>query len=184
MGNRIRELRKEKGLSQRELAKRVGVSFQSISFYENGKRTPKPEIWIKLANFFKVSVSYIQGVSNIQDPQTFKNFESFANSFDNQSDVPIKEFIAFRRERNLKILYTMFNELIEENLYTPDEVKHYKKILNSIDDYKMFQINSDLSLFFTMILDGINGDERTLDTLHNIFGILVKNGFTPFDSFE
>lgn len=184
MKNRIQELRKQKGLSQRELAKKIGVSFQSISFYERGERTPKLETWIKLANFFNVPVSYIQGTSNIRDPQAFENYESFSTNFDSQDDVPRKEFKAFRREKNLMLLYTMFNELIEGYLYTPEEIKHYKDILNSIDDYKIYKINSDLSQFFTMLLDGMNGDERTLKTLHSIFDILVRDGFTPFDSFE
>lgn len=60
--NRLKELRKSHSLSQAELAKETGISNQAISFYENGKRQPKIETWQKLANFFKVSVPYIQGV--------------------------------------------------------------------------------------------------------------------------
>lgn len=63
--NRLRELRKEQGLSQSELAKKVGVSNQVISFYENNKREPKIENWQKLADFFGVSVPYLQGGNNL-----------------------------------------------------------------------------------------------------------------------
>ena len=62
--NRIKELRKNKGLSQSQLANKVGISNQVISFYENNKREPKIETWQALANFFDVSVPYLQGIDN------------------------------------------------------------------------------------------------------------------------
>lgn len=62
--NRIKKLRKEKGLSQAQLAKEVGISNQIISFYENNKREPKIETWQALADFFNVSVPYLQGIED------------------------------------------------------------------------------------------------------------------------
>ena len=59
--NRLKELRKSKGLSQVELAKKTGISNQAISFYERGERHPKIETWQKLADYFNVSVPYAQG---------------------------------------------------------------------------------------------------------------------------
>ncbi|KAA8809228.1 helix-turn-helix domain-containing protein, partial [Lactobacillus crispatus] len=70
--NRIKELRLKNNLSQKQLADEIGISNQSISFYENGNRKPKIEVWQKLANFFNVPVTYIQGLSNISDPNIFK----------------------------------------------------------------------------------------------------------------
>lgn len=60
--NRIKELRTKKGLSQSQLANELGISNQIISFYENDKREPKIEMWQKLADFFGVSVPYLQGI--------------------------------------------------------------------------------------------------------------------------
>ena len=59
--NRIKELRQSKGLTQAELAQKVGVSNQAIHYYENDKREPKNETWQKLADYFGVSVPYIKG---------------------------------------------------------------------------------------------------------------------------
>ncbi len=67
MSNRIKELRLEKGLSQRKLAEETGISQQSLSFYEKGDRRPKIETWQKLADYFGVSVGYLQGVSDIKN---------------------------------------------------------------------------------------------------------------------
>jgi len=49
IGERIRQARKMKGLSLRELASRAGVSAQAISNYENGKDLPDSEVLIRLA---------------------------------------------------------------------------------------------------------------------------------------
>ena len=59
--NGLKELRLKRGLSQQELAKKVGISNQSISSYEKGVRKPKIEAWKKLADYFGVSVPYLQG---------------------------------------------------------------------------------------------------------------------------
>ena len=63
--NRIAELRKEKGLTLQQVADAIGVGNNTISRYENGKREPKLETWVKLANFFNVTVSYLNGYENI-----------------------------------------------------------------------------------------------------------------------
>lgn len=70
--NKIKELRKKAKLSQKELANKVNISNQAISFYENGKRLPKIETWQKLANFFGVSVSYLQGIEAYSENDIFK----------------------------------------------------------------------------------------------------------------
>ena len=60
MDNRIKELRLEKGLSQRKLSEKTGISQQALSLYEKGQRNPKIETWQKLANYFGVSIAYLQ----------------------------------------------------------------------------------------------------------------------------
>lgn len=62
--NRIKQLRKAKGMSQAQLAKEVGIVKQLVSYYELEKRKPKPEIWQKLADFFNVSVDYLKGTDD------------------------------------------------------------------------------------------------------------------------
>lgn len=66
--NRIKELRKEKGMTQAELAKILNVSDRSVGFYETGERDPDTETLNKLANFFDVSVDYLLGRTDIRNP--------------------------------------------------------------------------------------------------------------------
>ncbi len=61
MENRIKELRECRNISQEELATALNTTQQSISLYESGDREPKLKVCQKLADFFNVSVPYLQG---------------------------------------------------------------------------------------------------------------------------
>ena len=61
---RLKELRLNAGLTQKDLAKAIEVGRTTISEYESGKIVPKQEGLLKLANHFNVSVDYLTGVSN------------------------------------------------------------------------------------------------------------------------
>ena len=60
-GNRIKELRIKNGLSQGDLAEKIGVKANTICQYEKGKRHPKIETWQKIANALNTSVVYARG---------------------------------------------------------------------------------------------------------------------------
>lgn len=55
----LRTLRKEKGLSMKELGRIIGVAESTISQYETGKRQPDFETLLKLGEYFDVSVDYL-----------------------------------------------------------------------------------------------------------------------------
>ncbi|WP_270743799.1 helix-turn-helix domain-containing protein [Streptococcus infantarius] len=59
--NRLKELRKEKGLSQQALANELGVHYRTLQNWENGKSNIKPEKAELLADYFGVSVPYLLG---------------------------------------------------------------------------------------------------------------------------
>lgn len=61
LGDRIRELRIELDLEQKELAKILNVHKGTISNWENNKRNPDNEMISKIADYFKVSVDYLLG---------------------------------------------------------------------------------------------------------------------------
>lgn len=68
MGNRIRELRAERNLTLMKLGEKVGLAPNTISQYETGDREPKLKTWIKLADYFGVSVGYLQGIEDKFEP--------------------------------------------------------------------------------------------------------------------
>ena len=58
---RLRKLREEKGLLQRELAEKLNLSRVAITHYEQGKRFPEWDTLQKMADLFNVSVDYLLG---------------------------------------------------------------------------------------------------------------------------
>lgn len=61
-GSRLKELRRQSGLTQQQLADRVGVTKSVISFYELRERSPSPEVLAKLSNVFHVSTDWLLGI--------------------------------------------------------------------------------------------------------------------------
>lgn len=69
---RLKDLREDKDLFQKDIAKILGTTQQYYSEYESGKRTIPSEHVIKLAKFYKTSTDYIFGLTNIKDPYSKK----------------------------------------------------------------------------------------------------------------
>ena len=61
MYQRIRDLREDKDLKQRQIAEFLNCSQQVYSNYELGQRDIPTEVLIKLANFYDVSIDYLLG---------------------------------------------------------------------------------------------------------------------------
>lgn len=68
MYQRIRDLREDRDLSQKELAAYLNCSQVSYSYYELGKRTIPPEVLIALAGYYGVSVDYLLGLTDKKEP--------------------------------------------------------------------------------------------------------------------
>lgn len=62
--NRLKELRKEKKLTQKELADKINVSKITVLRWENGERVPKSDKAQQLADFFGVNTAYLLGYSD------------------------------------------------------------------------------------------------------------------------
>lgn len=64
---RLKELRNEKGVLQKDIAKFLKISTTAYGYYEQGKRSPDPETINKLSDYFNVSVDYLLGKSDIKE---------------------------------------------------------------------------------------------------------------------
>lgn len=69
MQNRIRELRKQRKMTMKELGSVIGVAESTISQYELSRRQPDNETLLKLGEFFEVSVDYLLGGVSYPDPR-------------------------------------------------------------------------------------------------------------------
>ncbi|RAM10755.1 XRE family transcriptional regulator [Limosilactobacillus fermentum] len=93
MGNRIKELRKEKGITLKTLSDAVGIAVSTLSGYEKsvgekGYRNPKIENWEKLADYFKVPVEYVEGKGWSQDDVVELLLFMIANRYNGFIDGP------------------------------------------------------------------------------------------------
>jgi len=62
IGQIIKDERTSKNLSQTELAKLLGLTYDSISLWENDKRLPDTQYIIKLCKIFEISADYLLGL--------------------------------------------------------------------------------------------------------------------------
>lgn len=68
--NRLREVRLATGLTQEEFAKPLGVSKTTYNNYETGRREPRSDFWMAVADKYNVTVDYLIGLSD--DPRGTK----------------------------------------------------------------------------------------------------------------
>lgn len=59
MGSRLKNLRQEKGLTQKEVSESLSLRLSTYQKYEEGVRRPSDSVKVQLADFFEVSVQYL-----------------------------------------------------------------------------------------------------------------------------
>lgn len=68
MYRRIRDLREDHDLFQKDLANYLQCSQVSYSYYELGKRDIPTDVLIKLASFYHTSTDYLLGITDVRAP--------------------------------------------------------------------------------------------------------------------
>lgn len=102
IGERLQELRKDKGLSQADFAKILGVSHYTVSSYECNRSDPDDKAKIKIAELFNVSIDYLVGL--IDEPVSYirnKNEITAPKNFDAEDIDDIKIFIEFLKFKKI-----------------------------------------------------------------------------------
>lgn len=79
IGRFLKELRREKGMTQDELGKEIGVTNKTISKWENGNYMPPVDVLMLLSEMYNVSIN------EILTGQTAQNENSLGNSDDDSS---------------------------------------------------------------------------------------------------
>lgn len=112
--NRLKELRKEKKLTQKELAEETDIPYRTLQRWENGETDIKSDKAEKLADFFGVSEMYLLGYSD------FKNEDAYYEAKEKERvlDVDILNSIATIGEKNLPLVYDFFEKEFEKE-YAP-----------------------------------------------------------------
>ena len=99
--DKLYDLRISKGISQKELADRLGVAQSSINYWEKGQRDPSITIVKKIAEFFGVSLDYLMEMNNTDEPQTIAaHFEG--DEFTEEELDEIRQFAQFVKMKRYK----------------------------------------------------------------------------------
>lgn len=76
LGQRLSRLRKEKNLTQEDIANKVNISSQAVSKWENDLSSPDIDTLVRLANIFDVSLDELLGNENKKTVTTINNNKS------------------------------------------------------------------------------------------------------------
>ncbi|WP_270229142.1 helix-turn-helix domain-containing protein [Lactobacillus paragasseri] len=179
--NRIKELRQAKGLSLRDMSENINMSYITISQYERGKREPKLETWQKLADFFGVSVPYLQGISKVKDVDAFDDFKSFLDYLSKIRKLPDRysvetdELLAFYAEndrRVFKLLGDVFLKLTRTKRTHKALEKAVKDISENSDIQDISEINSIMLDVFVIMLQSETNVEKSIKARKKIIDIV------------
>lgn len=100
----LKRLREEKEITQTELSKIINISNRVLGYYESDRFPTDPEILIKLANFFEVSVDYLLGnetIKTIKKELTREEIDliEMYRELDRKGKDDILEFVDLKHER-------------------------------------------------------------------------------------
>lgn len=113
LGNRIQELRKQKGWSQTEFANKTGVSKSQINRYENKEVQPPADILNNIAELFGTSVDFLinghseeKARATIKNSKLLKHFKDIEALPENEQNTVLKFIGAYLRDYKTQQAYT------------------------------------------------------------------------------
>lgn len=147
--NRLKELRQEKKLSQKEIAESLGFSLRSFQRMENGESQIKPEKAQQLADYFGVNVGYLLGYSEYPD----KNL-----AYDDLRKKDKNDFANVAKAKILSLVNSEKLDRIEKKYVSNDgeDWDHYIDFLRSINILENWK-ESDLLVWFALLDDKKQG---------------------------
>ena len=81
IGERLAELRKDRGWKQEDLAQALGLSVHTIGSYEQDRTDPDDEMKVKIAKLFNRSLDYLLGATDLEIPLERKNAMDLPDDF-------------------------------------------------------------------------------------------------------
>lgn len=103
-------LREKNNISQQELANEIGITRQSLSLYENGQRTIRSDVLLKIADFFNVTTDYLLGKTAAQ---TIEADTRAVCDYIGLSEKAVENIRLLTTQEGMK--YDVFNYLLERD---------------------------------------------------------------------
>lgn len=129
IADNIRLLRKEKGLTQKQMGEQLNIPFRTIMNWERGVREPSSQNMVALENFFNVSGSFLRGETDVRDPMIWDDLDVL-NSINNEFPQMLKRVLNIfeqEDEDNQHAIFTIVSEL--QSILMSDKKEEKKKVL-------------------------------------------------------
>lgn len=156
---RLKELRAEKGITQKQLASAIGVSYGAIVGYENGKREPNAKAMVALERYFNVNGEFLRGESD----QVVKPVVS---------DTELLELVRDDLPSKLKKLADLLEDgqpaEVELAYHLVDELVHILTMENQAQRSAAMLIFQDIIVASVFFLDVCENTSRDVDAADRI----------------
>ena len=130
IGDKIRKLRRDRNLTQEEVASHLGISFQSVSKWERGDGYPDITLLPALANYFRVTVDELLGMNELSEQEWYEevnaNWEVNRRAGRHEQNVALMKE-ALRTFPNDALLLVQLSASLERMEGAEEEKKAYLK---------------------------------------------------------
>ena len=196
MVNRLKELRQKNHLTLKKLGDEINMPNNTLSQYENGKREPKQEVWQKLADFFDVSVPYIQDKTYVEKDLIEMVHNYYFSKFFEMSEIidgQEVDHIKWISDINMYITMTS-NDVLPRKLYPEKESvfklndkvrnyweRHLKPIITK-DEFKSISKETNSWTVFRTIVWYMEKEIRILEEVNETTTILGEFYINEYDA--
>ncbi len=143
INKKIKKLRKEKGLTQKDFANIINISEMSIRRYESGDRKPSVETLNKIAAALNVSVNDLISDSNTIDLSSMSN-EDLDFIYGNNDLIALKDIfskLGYKLKQNGPTINILKGDGIIASIPENDFIDFGRNIIKPINEFCEFQIN-------------------------------------------
>ena len=161
--NRLKELRKEKKLTQEELAGEIGVSKITILRWENGERQIKPDKAQALADFFGVPVGYLLGYEETPDSL----LDEIASDLNRQLTKDEKEDLKKHPELNEYYLSLAWDRMLKnQNAEVEKQIRAFDDdFINFLKYHDLYLSNTEIEKVINIMYSYSNANNLYLGSL-------------------
>ena len=99
IGERLKEIRKDRGDTQTDLAKKLKVSLPTIKSWESEKSSPSHEMLVAICKLYHVSSDYLLGLSNV-DPLFLEQSKEQLSKESKELIQFFEEFLLYRQSKH------------------------------------------------------------------------------------
>ncbi len=129
---RLKELRLQHELSQKDIANYLGITVAAYSFYERGNREPNVSILKKLAEYFNVSLGYLMGMED--EPQTIAaHFDG--DEYTDEELEQIRQFAEFVKSQRKTDIPQLNAAHADDYANAPEELKKLEEAIMDDENF-------------------------------------------------